>query len=255
MREWLAASDDPSLSRHARLREVEDARRRPDVPCALGAGRPGDAVGPNMMTRNAYALNMGYVMQRAPVKPERADLEANMGGDKKPSYEYFHVGSREDRDRRGVRPRRPDRARAAHDRADLEALSWAGTHGAVASGMQSVAFTPAYGDRRGVRGDRPGPGHGRHLVDGARHRAAGRGRAAGVDPLPRARGRHRRRRDHPPLRAGLARARSAAPARARSTASRRSSRRRRSASRSARRRRWRPPAARTSSRPTTSAAA
>src|SRR5207237_8427090 len=26
---------------------------------------------------------------------------------------------------------------------DLEALSWAGTHGAVASGMQSVAFTPA----------------------------------------------------------------------------------------------------------------
>ena len=27
--------------------------------------------------------------------------------------------------------------------ADLETLSWAGTHGAVASGMQSVAFTPA----------------------------------------------------------------------------------------------------------------
>src|SRR5207247_5408591 len=27
--------------------------------------------------------------------------------------------------------------------ADLEALSWAGTHGAIASGMQSVAFTPA----------------------------------------------------------------------------------------------------------------
>jgi len=26
---------------------------------------------------------------------------------------------------------------------DLDALSWAGTHGAVASGMQSVAFTPA----------------------------------------------------------------------------------------------------------------
>ena len=26
--------------------------------------------------------------------------------------------------------------------ADLETLSWAGTHGSVASGMQSVAFTP-----------------------------------------------------------------------------------------------------------------
>ena len=38
-----------------------------------------------MMTRNAYALNMGYVMEHAPVKPERAILEANMGGDKKPS--------------------------------------------------------------------------------------------------------------------------------------------------------------------------
>ena len=35
---------------------------------------------------------MGYVMERAPVKPERAILEANMGGDKKPSYQYFHSG-------------------------------------------------------------------------------------------------------------------------------------------------------------------
>src|SRR5439155_7077 len=52
----------------------------------------GDAVGPNMMTRNAYALNMAYVLERAPVKPERAILEANMGGDKKPSYEFFQSG-------------------------------------------------------------------------------------------------------------------------------------------------------------------
>jgi hydroxymethylglutaryl-CoA reductase (NADPH) len=103
----------------------------------------GDAVGPNMMTRNAYALNMGYVMQRAPVKAERAILEANMGGDKKPSYEYFHAGHgktviaeallTDDAVRRVLRTT-PD---------DLDALSWAGTHGAVASGMQSVAFTPA----------------------------------------------------------------------------------------------------------------
>ena len=52
----------------------------------------GDAVGPNMMTRNSYALNMGYVMERAPVKPERSILEANMGGDKKPSHRYFERG-------------------------------------------------------------------------------------------------------------------------------------------------------------------
>ena len=52
----------------------------------------GDACGPNMMTRNAYALNMGYVMEHAPRKPERAILEANMGGDKKVSHRYFEQG-------------------------------------------------------------------------------------------------------------------------------------------------------------------
>jgi hydroxymethylglutaryl-CoA reductase (NADPH) len=96
-----------------------------------------------MMTRNAYALNMGYVMQRAPVKPERAILEANMGGDKKPSHEYFASGHGKtvlaactltDETVRRV-------LRTTVD--DLLALSWAGTHGAVASGMQSVSFTPA----------------------------------------------------------------------------------------------------------------
>jgi hydroxymethylglutaryl-CoA reductase (NADPH) len=96
-----------------------------------------------MMTRNAYALNMGYVMERAPVKPQRAILEANMGGDKKPSYEYFHSGHGKtviaeatltDETIRRVLRCRPE---------DLLELAWAGTHGAVASGMQSVAFTPA----------------------------------------------------------------------------------------------------------------
>ena len=45
-----------------------------------------------MMTRNSYALNMGFVMEQAPVKPQRAILEANMGGDKKPSHRYFERG-------------------------------------------------------------------------------------------------------------------------------------------------------------------
>jgi hydroxymethylglutaryl-CoA reductase (NADPH) len=97
-----------------------------------------------MMTRNAYALNMGFVMEQAPVKPERAILEANMGGDKKPSHRYFERGGHgktviaectlsEEAVRRVLR--------TSID--DLLELSWAGTHGAVASGMQSVAFTPA----------------------------------------------------------------------------------------------------------------
>ena len=97
-----------------------------------------------MMTRNSYALNMGYVMERAPVKPERAMLEANMGGDKKPSFQFFQSGHGKtvlaeatlvaDEAVRRV-------LRTTVD--DLLELSWAGTHGAVASGMQSVAFTPA----------------------------------------------------------------------------------------------------------------
>src|SRR6185437_12780638 len=91
MREWLVEADDPSLSRHAKLREVKTHVVGP-MCHVLWAWTTGDAVGPNMMTRNAYALNMGYVMERAPVKPQRAILEANMGGDKKPSYEYFHSG-------------------------------------------------------------------------------------------------------------------------------------------------------------------
>jgi hydroxymethylglutaryl-CoA reductase (NADPH) len=142
MREWLERADDPSLSRRARLREVKTHVVGP-MCHVLWAWTTGDAVGPNMMTRNAYALNMGYVMEHAPVKPERAILEANMGGDKKPSYEYFHSGHgktvlaeaflTDDAIRRVLRTTADD----------LQTLSWAGTHGAVASGMQSVAFTPA----------------------------------------------------------------------------------------------------------------
>jgi hydroxymethylglutaryl-CoA reductase (NADPH) len=141
-REWLTSSDDTTLSRHARLREVKTHVVGP-MCHVLWAWTTGDAVGPNMMTRNAYALNMGYVMQRAPVKPERAYLEANMGGDKKPSYEYFHSGHGKTVIAEAFIP--DDRIeRVLHTTAaDLEALSWAGTHGAVASGMQSVAFTPA----------------------------------------------------------------------------------------------------------------
>ena len=142
LREWLRSQDDPMLSRHAVLRGVKTHVVGP-MCHVLWAWTTGDAVGPNMMTRNAYALNMGYVMQRAPRKPDRAILEANMGGDKKPSYEYFHSGHGKtvlaeaflaDDQIRRVLHASPD---------DLEALSWAGTHGAVASGMQSVAFTPA----------------------------------------------------------------------------------------------------------------
>jgi hydroxymethylglutaryl-CoA reductase (NADPH) len=143
MRRWLAERDEEWISSYARLREVETHVIGP-MCHVLWAFTTGDACGPNMMTRNAYALNTGYVIERAPVRPERAILEANMGGDKKPSHRYFERGGHgktvlaeailtEDAVRRVLRTTVDD----------LLELSFAGTHGAVASGMQSVAFTPA----------------------------------------------------------------------------------------------------------------
>jgi len=143
MRRWLAERNEDWISRFALLREVETHVVGP-MCHVMWAFTTGDACGPNMMTRNAYALNTGYVMEHAPVRPDRAILEANMGGDKKPSHRYFERGGHgklvlveatltEEAVRRVLRTTVDD----------LLELSFAGTHGAVASGMQSVAFTPA----------------------------------------------------------------------------------------------------------------
>src|SRR5262249_37331250 len=143
IRRWLAERPDEWIPRYAKLREVE-THVVGSMCHVMWAFTTGDACGPNMMTRNAYALNMGYVMEHAPVKPERAILEANMGGDKKPSHGYFERGG--DGKTVIVEATLTDEAvrrvlRTSVD--DLLELSFAGTHGAVASGMQSVAFTPA----------------------------------------------------------------------------------------------------------------
>src|ERR671910_180605 len=134
--------EDPSRSRWAKLREVGTHVVGP-MCHVLWRWTTGDAVGANMMTRNSYLLNMGYVRERSPVPIERSVLEANMGGDKKPSDQYFQEGHgktviaeatlTDDAVRRVLRTTVED----------LLELAWAGTHGAVASGMQSVAFTPA----------------------------------------------------------------------------------------------------------------
>ena len=142
MREWLQSSGDASLSTRAKLRGAKTHVVGPMCQ-VLWQWTTGDAVGPNMMTRNSYALNMGYVMQRAPVKPERAILEANMGGDKKPSAEFFQSGHGKTVLAEAFLSDEQIRRVLRTTAEDLEALSWAGTHGSVASGMQSVAFTPA----------------------------------------------------------------------------------------------------------------
>src|SRR3954449_3540428 len=225
MRSWLEQQDDPSLSNFARLREVKTHVVGP-MCHVLWRWTTGDAVGANMMTRNSYVLNMGYVMERAPV-PERSILEANMGGDKKPSFEYFQSGHgktvlaeatlTEDAVRRVLR--------TSID-ALLE-LAWAGTHGAVASGMQSVAFTPASavaaifaatGQDLGMVGTSSmAHGTGRRVeaglnvsirFPGLEVATVGGGTTlphARPAPPPRPRGGARRRRPPPPLRPPLAR--------------------------------------------------
>jgi hydroxymethylglutaryl-CoA reductase (NADPH) len=143
MREWLAAEPVANLSKHAKLREIETHVVGP-MCHVMYAYTTGDACGMNMITRNSYALNQGFVLERTPIQPSRSMLEGNMGGDKKPSARYFERGGHgktvvaeatltEEAVRRVLK--------TSID--DLAELAFVGTHGAVASGMQSVAFTPA----------------------------------------------------------------------------------------------------------------
>jgi hydroxymethylglutaryl-CoA reductase (NADPH) len=140
---WLEAAPVEGLSRFARLREIE-THVVGSMCHVMYAFTTGDAVGLNMVTRNSYALNQGFVPERAPVQPLRTMLEGNMGGDKKPSQRYFERGGHgktvvaeatltDDAIRRVLRTTSED----------VLELAYIGTHGAIASGMQSVAFTPA----------------------------------------------------------------------------------------------------------------
>jgi hydroxymethylglutaryl-CoA reductase (NADPH) len=142
MREWLRTSELPELSRHAVLREVKTHVVGP-MCHVLWRFTTGDAVGANMMTRNAYALNMAYVVPEAPVAIERSLLEANMGGDKKPSFEYFQSGHGKTVIAEATLTDEAIRRVLRTTADDLADLAWVGTNGAIASGMQSVAFTPA----------------------------------------------------------------------------------------------------------------
>jgi hydroxymethylglutaryl-CoA reductase (NADPH) len=142
MRAWLRSAGSPELSRFAVLREAKTHVVGP-MCHVLWRFTTGDAVGPNMMTRNAYALNMAFVVPGAPVPIERALLEANMGGDKKPSFEFFQTGHGKTVIAEATLTDEAVRRVLRTTPEDLVELAWAGTHGAVASGMQSVAFTPA----------------------------------------------------------------------------------------------------------------
>ena len=115
---------------------------------------------------------MAYVLPQAPVPIERTILEANMGGDKKPSFEYFQQGHGKtviaettlteaaiERVLRthGSRPRGARLGRDARRRRVGDAV------GRVHSGV---------GGRGGLRGHQSGPRARRHELDGPRDGAA-----------------------------------------------------------------------------------
>lgn len=156
MSAWLQAADNPLrngvgggvnlLSAHARLHEV-DTFVLGTMCHVLYRFTTGDACGPNMMTRNAHALNRWFVLERFPATggapPRRVFLEANMGGDKKPSHDYFQQGHGKTVLAEATLSE-PLLRRALHVASeDIYALQVAGLHGSHASGMQSAAFTPA----------------------------------------------------------------------------------------------------------------
>ncbi|MBM4255537.1 MAG: 3-hydroxy-3-methylglutaryl-CoA reductase [Deltaproteobacteria bacterium] len=135
------------MSTHAVLREVQTHVIGP-MCHVLYRFTTGDACGPNMMTRNAYALNQQFVLERfsreTGITPLHVFLETNMGGDKKPSHAFFQFPGHgkvvvAEATLPGAVLRRVLRVSAD----SVVALEHAGLHGAHASGMQSFAFTPA----------------------------------------------------------------------------------------------------------------
>src|SRR5262249_39825079 len=114
----------------------------------------GEACGPNMITRNSFALN-GFAQERLEadvgLAPRRVLVEANMGGDKKPSWQYFIVGGHGQREMARVWVVGVQRGRGVGEvgrvlrtsSVDLVAREHSASQGGHASGMQSVAFTPA----------------------------------------------------------------------------------------------------------------
>jgi hydroxymethylglutaryl-CoA reductase (NADPH) len=143
MKSWLEGDSVEGLSRHAKLREVETHVVGPTCH-VLYAYTTGDAVGMNMITRNSYALNQVFVLEHSPVKPVRVYLEGNMGGDKKISHRYFEGGGHGKTVIAECTLTHEAIQRVLKTTAnELLDLTFVGTHGAVASGMQSVAFTPA----------------------------------------------------------------------------------------------------------------
>jgi len=142
-----SAGSPALISTHAVLRAVDTHVIGP-MCHVLYRFTTGDACGPNMMTRNAYALNHEFILPRftrdTDVSPLHVFLETNMGGDKKPSHAFFQFPGHGKVVLAETTIPTTVLRRVLHVTADaVVALEHAGLHGAHASGMQSFAFTPA----------------------------------------------------------------------------------------------------------------
>lgn len=134
----------PTVSSHARLLDIQAIVVGPACH-VLYQFYPGEACGPNMITRNAYALNQ-EILNRMPAKmdlPQHIYLEANLGGDKKPSYQYYHGGHGKTVNAHVTLNHVQLQRYLNISPEALERLEWVGLHGSHASGMQSFGFTPA----------------------------------------------------------------------------------------------------------------
>jgi hydroxymethylglutaryl-CoA reductase (NADPH) len=134
------------LSRHARLWEI-DTYVVGSACHLLYRYTTGEACGPNMITRNSFALNQ-FVVSRLTadtgLEPRRVLVEANMGGDKKPSWQYFLSGGHGKTVLASATVREETLRRILRTTSrDMGALQHTASQGGHASGMQSVAFTPA----------------------------------------------------------------------------------------------------------------
>jgi hydroxymethylglutaryl-CoA reductase (NADPH) len=132
------------LSSHAHLWSIEPRLIGPVVHL-LYRFSTGDACGPNIITRNAFVLNeeIARRLSLEGLEPRQMYLEANMGGDKKPSWEHFPGGHGKTVVAWAVLPDDVVRRVLRVEPQALQQLEWTGLHGAHASGMQSFAFTPA----------------------------------------------------------------------------------------------------------------
>ena len=92
MQAWLERSDDAEPLPPRPAARGAHPRRRADVPHALGLDDRGRGRAEHDHPQRLRAQHGLRHAARAPASPQRAILEANMGGDKKPSHEYFHSG-------------------------------------------------------------------------------------------------------------------------------------------------------------------